>query len=269
VLSSPIDSFFAGPDASLPPVYAAGPDSDAGWPNKPGTYYWQALYHNCALADPNCFSPIRSLTIDPLAPPTQTSPEDGATIPYGGDATFSVQDVPSYTRDGTHIYIELSKDTDLSPDGTFANRYLLAQPSSVGEGVYEYQATEPITDRPGTYYWMVERVDCSAEPDCDVTDGEIRSFTVAPPVAARPPNTFFTHHPARRTRKRRIRFAFSSTIPNSSFQCFYTGGWSACRSPQTFRHLKPGRYRFKVRAVANGKRDQTPASWLFRVVRRH
>src|SRR6185295_14644443 len=125
VLSSPIDSFSAGPDASLPPVYGAGPDSDAGWPNKPDTYYWQALYHNCALADPNCFSPIQSLTIEPLAPPTQTSPEDDAKIPYGADATFTVQDVPSYTRDGTRIYIEFSKSTDLAPDGTFANRYLL------------------------------------------------------------------------------------------------------------------------------------------------
>jgi hypothetical protein len=269
VLSSPIDSFSAGPDASLPPVYAAGPDPDAGWPNKPGTYYWQALYHNCALADPKCFSLIRSLTIEPLAPPTQTSPEDGATIPYGADATFQVQDVPSYTRDGTRIYIEFSKHTDLDPDGTFADRYLLVQPSSVGEGVYQHQATEPITDRAGTYYWMVERLDCSAEPDCDVTDGEIRSFTVAPPVATGPPNTFFTRHPARRTHKRRVRFAFSSTVSGASFQCFYTGGWSRCRSPQRFRHLKPGRYRFKVRAVANGKRDPTPASWLFRVVRRH
>jgi hypothetical protein len=268
-LSSPIDTFFAGPDASDPPVYEAAPDSDTNWPNKPGTYYWQALYHDCALADPNCFSPIRSLTIDPLAPPTQSSPEDDATIPYGGQATFSVQDVPSYARDDTHINIEFSKGTELSPDGTFANGYLLVRPSSVGEGVYEYQATEPITDRPRTYYWMVERYDCSAETDCDVTNGEIRSFTVAPPVAGSAPNTFFTHHPRRRTHRRKVTFAFSSSIPGASFQCFYTGGWSQCRSPQRFRHLKPGRYRFKVRAVANGKRDPTPASWLFRVLRRH
>ena len=129
VLSSPIDDFFAGPDGSVPPVYEAGPGPDTNWPNKPGTYYWQAVYHNCAFADPNCFSPIRSLTIDPLPPPAQTSPADDATIPYGGERTFSVQDVPSYARDGTRIYIEFSKSTDLSPDGTFADRYLLARPT--------------------------------------------------------------------------------------------------------------------------------------------
>ena len=49
-----------------PIVYKAGPGSDTNWPNKPGTYYWQAVYHDCVLADPNCFGPVRSLTIDPL-----------------------------------------------------------------------------------------------------------------------------------------------------------------------------------------------------------
>jgi hypothetical protein len=115
----------------------------------------------------------------------------------------------------------------------------------------------------------VERFDCFAEPDCDVTDGEIRSFTVAPPAAGRRPNTRLTRHPPRRTRKRRVKFAFSSSIRGANFQCFYTGGWRDCRSPEKFRNLKPGRYRFRVRAVANGKRDRTPASWLFKVVRRH
>jgi hypothetical protein len=269
VLSSPIDTFFAGPDADIPPAYEASPGSDASWPNKPGTYHWQAVYYNCAFADLNCFSQIRSLTVNPLPAPTQISPDEGATIPYGGQATFSVQDVPSYTHDGTRLYIEFSEGTDLSPDGTFADRYLLAPPSAAAGSTYEYELRTPFSNDPGTYYWMVERFDCSAEADCDVTNGQIRSFTVAAPVAGPAPNTIFTHHPPRRTHKRRARFAFSSSIPGSSFQCFYTGGWSRCRSPQRFRHLKPGRYRFKVRAVANGKRDPTPAKWLFRVRRRH
>jgi hypothetical protein len=268
-LSSPIDTFFAGHDAGVPPVYQAGPGSDTNWPNKPGTYYWQAVYHTCSVADPNCFSAIRSLTIDPLPPPTLTSPPDDATIRYGRERTFSVQDVASYTREGTHINIEFSKSTDLSPDGTFADRYLLARPDSVGGGAYEYQLADTINERPGTYHWIVERFDCSAEADCYVTDGQVRSFTIAPRVAGRVPNTRFTHHPRRRTRNRKVRFAFASSMTGASFQCFYTGGWRPCRSPQKFRHLKPGSYRFKVRAVANGKRDPTPASWLFKVVRRH
>jgi hypothetical protein len=268
-LSNPIDSFYARPDGGVPPVYEAVPGPDPNWPNKPGTYYWQARYHNCGRADPKCFSPIRSLTIDPLPPPTQISPADGAIVRHGGQRTFSVQDIPSYAQDGTRLYIEFSKGTELSPDGTFTDRYLLARPIPAGEGTYEYQFAEPFTRTAGTYYWIVERFDCSAEADCYVADGKIRSFTVAPRAARRAPNTILTRHPARRTRHRRVRFAFTSNVPGASFRCFYTGGWSPCRSPQRFRRLKPGRYRFKVRAVANGRRDPTPASWLFRVVRRH
>ena len=268
VLSNPIDSFSAGPDASVPPVYEAGPGSLASWPNRPRIYHWQAVYNNCFFADPNCFSEVRELTIDPLPPPTHTSPADGATIPYGGKATFSVQDVPSYRRADTRIDIEFSRSTDLRPSGRFANPYLLARPGPLGGGVYQYRANQQITDRPGTYYWIVDRFDCSAEADCYVTDGEIRSFTVAPPVPALAPNTVLNGHPPRRTRRRRVRFEFSSTMPDASFQCYYSSGWSRCRSPQRFRRLKPGRYRFKVRAVANGKRDQTPATWRFRVLRR-
>ena len=144
-------------------MYQGGPDSDANWPNRPGTYYWQARYDDCAaLADPNCFSPIRSLTIEPLAPPTHRFPADDATIPYGGEAIFSVQDVTSYTRDGTRIEIEFSKSAALSPDGTFADPERIVRPASIGGGVYRYRLAQSITETPGTYYWIVERFDCSA-----------------------------------------------------------------------------------------------------------
>jgi hypothetical protein len=268
VLSTPIDDYLERPEGGPPPVYEARPGPYTNWPNRPGVYYWQAVYNNCGFADPNCFSPIRSLTVDPLPPPSQTSPGDDATIPYGGRRMFSIQDVPSYTREGTRIYLEFSKSTELSADGTFAHRYHLARPNSVGGGAYEYRLRAPLNNHRGTYYWMVERFDCLAEPDCDVTDGEIRSFTVAPPVAGRAPNTRLTRHPPRRTRKRKVKFAFTSNMRRAYFQCFYTGGWRGCRSPEKFRGLKPGRYRFKVRAVANGKKDPTPASWLFKIARR-
>lgn len=273
-LSSWFDDFAAGSNASVPPVYQAGPDPDRNWPNRAGAYYWQARYDDCtalALADPNCFSPIGSLTIQPLASPTHRFPADDVTIPYGGEAIFSAQDVLSYTRDGTRIEIEFSRSAALSPDGTFADAERIVRPTPIGGGVYRHRLAQSISETPGTYYWIVERFDCSAPDgptDCYVTDGEVRSFRVNPPVGTPAPNTTLTRHPARRTRKRRARFAFVSSLPDASFQCHYTGGWSRCLSPQRFRHLKPGRYRFKVRAVANGKPDATPAKWLFRVLRR-
>lgn len=268
VLSTPIEPpFFDFADTGTPPTYEGRPDPESDWPNKPRTYYWQPVYHNCGFADPQCFGEIRSLTIEPLPPPEQTAPADAATIPFGGKAVFSIQDVPSYRRAGTRIFLEFSKNGVPRPNGRLADRFL-AEPHSVGGGVYEYRLTDSIAEWPGTYYWIVERFDCFAPDDCYVTNDEIRSFTVEPPVGTPAPETIITRHPARRTRKRRVRFAFVSNLPNASFQCHYTGGWSRCESPQRFRHLKPGRYRFKVRAVANGKRDTTAATWLFRVLRR-
>jgi hypothetical protein len=272
VLANPIDTFHAAPVGLAPAVYTASPDLDANWPNKPGTYYWQAVYDDCALADLNCYSPIQSLTITSLAPPTQSSPADGSTIAYGGHRIFSLTDAPPYSRTGTHLGIEFATTPDLAPDGTFAHPLVTARPSAAGGRVYRYDFTTPFTNEPGTYYWIVERFDCAAEADCFVTNDEIRSFTVADPTQPPPPdvpNTRLTRHPGHRTLRHRVTFGFTSNVPGASFQCFYTQGWTDCRSPQTFRHLKPGRYRFKVRAIANGKRDPTPATFLFKVVRRH
>jgi hypothetical protein len=265
-----------GPTSGDATLYQASPDSSANWPFKPGTYYWQAVYDDCTQSTdpfpcPN-EGPIRTFTIGALAPPTLLSPASDATIPFGGQMTFSLQDAPSYTRDGTALYIEFARGTGLASDGTFAHPLLLAKPVSAGGGTYEYHFTRPFTNDAGTYHWIVERFDCSAEPDCYVTNPEIRSFTVAtppPPPPGHPPNTFLSRHPQHRTHKRKVKFAFTSNAKGASFQCFYTGGWAKCRSPQIFRHLKPGRYRFKVRAVAGGKKDRTPAIWLFKVVRRH
>jgi hypothetical protein len=268
VLSNPIDSFFAGP-AGTPTSYTATPGSDVSWPNKPGTYYWQAVYHDCVNADPNCAGPIRSFILDALPAPKQVLPADDATIPFAGRRTFSIRDAPSYSHDGTRLNIEFSSSPQRAADGTFADPLQIARPQSAGGDLYEYLLHRPFTNRPGTYYWIAERFDCAAEPDpdCFVTSG-VRSFTIreVPPGTA--PNTVLKRHPGHRTHKRKIRFRFGASLPGASFQCFYTGGWTRCDSPEIFRHLKPGRYRFKVRAVLDGKKDQTPIKWLFRVVRR-
>ena len=200
--------------------------------------------------------------------PDASSPADGTTIEYGGQRTFSIADVPSYTHDGTHLNIEFSRSDDLAPDGTFANPLLIVpRPASAGGDLYKTAFAKPFTYDPGTYYWIAERFDCAAESDCYVTNDEVRSFTVARPILGNAPNTRLTRHPGHRTQRRRVVFRFSSSLPGASFQCFYTGGWTPCHSPQKFRHLKPGRYRFKVRAIANGRRDPTPARFLFKVVR--
>jgi hypothetical protein len=51
----------------------------------------------------------------------------------------------------------------------------------------------------------------------------------------------------------------------AEFQCDVVGGWTPCTSPQRFK-LKPGKYRFGVRAVDQFKeRDPSPVTYKFRV----
>ncbi len=83
------------------------------------------------------------------------------------------------------------------------------------------------------------------------------------PAAA--PDTYFTQRPPHVIRKRSATFAFGSNAQGASFECRYSTGWRSCSSPVTFRHLSARRYAFKVRAVADGEVDATPASWSFRV----
>ncbi len=161
VLSNPIDVIFGGP-TDTPMQYAGSPNSDVNWPDRPDTYYWRAVYHDCAQAGP--YSPD---CLNVSAP-----------------RSFKINPRPA---------------------------------STVGPG---------------------------SEP-----------------------KTFLDSHPRHRTHKRKVSFAFSSDVKGAHFQCFYAKGWAKCRSPHTFRRLKPGRYRFRVRAIVNGVKDPTPASWAFRVLR--
>jgi hypothetical protein len=74
------------------------------------------------------------------------------------------------------------------------------------------------------------------------------------------------------------KFRFSSTTAGATFECalvrkprkkgapFPKPAFKACKSPGNLR-LKPGKYRFSVRAVAGGLVDPTPAVRAFRIVR--
>jgi sugar lactone lactonase YvrE len=75
-------------------------------------------------------------------------------------------------------------------------------------------------------------------------------------------------------KRAKVRFRFASTIKGSSFQCALTKlhkgkkpkpVFKSCKSPKSYS-LKPGRYRFKVRAVASGVVDPSPAFGTFVVV---
>jgi hypothetical protein len=70
----------------------------------------------------------------------------------------------------------------------------------------------------------------------------------------------------------KAKFRFSSSSSMAGFECSLrpkakNPRFKRCESPATYR-LRPGKYRFAVRAVLAGKRDRTPATFGFKVVRK-
>jgi hypothetical protein len=91
----------------------------------------------------------------------------------------------------------------------------------------------------------------------------------SPPAVKSPPSGRLGTHPKKKTTNRRARFTFSSDQAGSSFQCkLDKKPFRGCSSPFV-RTAKPGRHRFKLRAVSpEGLADPTPAVFRWRVLER-
>jgi len=77
------------------------------------------------------------------------------------------------------------------------------------------------------------------------------------------PDTSITSGPTGTVKSNSASFSFSSTQPNSTFECSLDGAaFSSCTSPQSYTNLSEGQHSFKVRAIggAAGNVDPTPAS---------
>ena len=88
-----------------------------------------------------------------------------------------------------------------------------------------------------------------------------------------PPNTQITKSKISQKRKKAT-FRFKAEGSATGFQCQLSGkgqraGFRGCDSPKTYKHLKPGKYTFQVRAVGPGGKDPSPAKERFKIKRRH
>jgi hypothetical protein len=83
-----------------------------------------------------------------------------------------------------------------------------------------------------------------------------------------PPRTRITHRPKHKVKADHVRFKFHSSEKRSTFRCkFDKKKWRTCTSPKKYKHLKPGKHVFKVRATdAAGNVDPTPAKAKFKVI---
>lgn len=92
--------------------------------------------------------------------------------------------------------------------------------------------------------WMSPEPELTEPPDPDPDPG---------PGPSPVPRVTFTGKPGKVTKSRVAKFSFKSSVAGSSFQCrIDDGGFKACKSPKTYRPLRRGTHRFRVRAVAAG-----------------
>jgi virginiamycin B lyase len=138
-----------------------------------------------------------------------------------------------------------------------------------------------ITAGPGNTMWM------TAENNTENEYEVVRISGLEPPAAAEPisqpkskaPDTKIGKGPKKTVKTRgktaKVTFKFSSSDAGAKFECALvtirkgkkapTPKFKGCKSPKKLS-LKPGKYRFSVRAVLNGAADPSPASKAFKVV---
>lgn len=84
-----------------------------------------------------------------------------------------------------------------------------------------------------------------------------------------PPSTRLLKHPPKSTRSTTAKFAFGADRAPATFRCkLDRKPAQGCRSPKTYKRLKPGKHVFKVWATAGGSTDPTPAKFAWRVLRK-
>ncbi len=82
-----------------------------------------------------------------------------------------------------------------------------------------------------------------------------------------PPLTAILKHPKKKSAKATARFTFEADEAGASFQCkLDKKQFAACGSPKKYKHLKPGKHVFQVRATdPSGNAEATPAKYKFTV----
>ncbi|HEX4732763.1 MAG TPA: NosD domain-containing protein [Solirubrobacterales bacterium] len=93
------------------------------------------------------------------------------------------------------------------------------------------------------------------------------SSTPSPvPTLPTPPKAKITKHPAKSSKSTTAQFKFSAPpAAGAKFQCKLDAAkWAGCKSPRTYKKLKPRRHTFQVRAVASG-RTGPPVKFQFTV----
>ncbi len=83
------------------------------------------------------------------------------------------------------------------------------------------------------------------------------------------PATTLAKHPPKTTRSNLAKFVFRANLGNATFRCKLDAKpTKPCRSPLTYKKLKPGRHTFKVWATVGVLTDPTPAKFTWKILSR-
>ncbi|HQR78683.1 MAG TPA: hypothetical protein PLT68_00530 [Actinomycetota bacterium] len=186
-----------------------------------------------------------------------TAPGPAQTTPAAGTDPFGV----AFGADGAYWFAQFATNNlgRLTTDGTYSTL-----PLTAGSGPRQ------LAPGPNDTLWVT----------LDTAEKVARISGVSAPVTPTPQptpepqvTTTVTKKPHKVVRtskpRARVKVRFTGTA-GATYQCRLNKKphkpWHPCTSPATFR-LKPGKYRFFVRAVLNGVPDTTPAVAKFRIKR--
>lgn len=124
------------------------------------------------------------------------------------------------------------------------------------------------TSTPGSHSFTV-----NAEDTDGGTATKAVSYTIVAAPAPATPDTILGSHPKKtiKTKKKKVKvkFSFSSMPAGANFECkLDEGAFAPCTSPKTYK-VKPGKHTFSVEATSAAGTDPTPATFAFKVKKKH
>jgi hypothetical protein len=255
---------------------------------EPLSYYWSTRLLHCPTGPLNCHAhPLQ--TFAGVKNGEFTAPEHD--YPSYLEITLRVADARGLTASKT-IKLEpraVNVSIASSPPGIELTAGLLQGPSPLSLTAIEGShvlLSAPATAQIGgkTYTWKNwsdggERIHTllanasgtitanyagPPEPPTETSGGGSGS---KPPVEPEAPKAKLGSHPPKSTRSRTARFVFSASQGGASFKCkLDKGAYKPCRSPQTYKKLKPGSHSFAVIATVGGKQG-VPAKFSWKVLK--
>jgi len=186
-----------------------------------------------------------------------TTPPNAPTVDLATESDTGASDADDLTKDNTPTFggdAEAGSKVSIY-DGTA----LLGTVDATGAGRYSFTVADTDMLGDGTHAITAKATDVAGNVSIASAELNVRIDTEAPDVA-------ITSGPEGTVNSGLATFAFSSSEPDSTFECGLDGGaFSSCASPKEYTGLAEGSHTFEVRAIdAAGNIDPTPASraWM-------